>query len=212
VAPDAVLLANWAFAYECVNDSEHALEKLEQSAAQLPRSSTYINMARHQTKLNREQEAIHSLTKAIELDSGLDPNLDAAYMMRARLLLRQGDSSGAARDYSRAILRGHIDTPVEGAIISGKVAAGGWALSKASAIAEISIYLDNQPLTQATIGIARPDVAKAFPAEGGAPASGWSAILDTTGTPPGQHALIARAKLQDGTFLDLGSIKVVVSR
>ncbi len=206
--PDAALLAHWSFAYECVNEPDHALEKLEQSAAKLPGAWTYINMARQQIKLNRAPDAIQSLNQALKLD----PALESAYLMRAELFSSQGDYSAAARDYSRALLMGHIDAPADGAIVSGNVLAAGWALSKASPIAEISIYMDSHRLTQGTIGIARPDVARAFPTQRGAPTSGWHAIFDTTGTPAGPHALIVRAKLQDGTFLDVCSTRIVVSK
>ena len=206
--PDATLLANWSVAYECVNEPEHALELLRQSAATLPWPSTYVNMARHQAKLNRVPDAIQSLGKAIELD----PTLESAYLLRADLYLRQGDSLAAAKDYGHALLKGHIDVPLEGANLSGKALAGGWTISKASPIAEIWIYMDARPLTKAILGVARPDVAKVFPTESWAPTSGWNAIFDTAGTPPGQHTLTVRAKLQDGTFLDASSVKIEVSK
>jgi hypothetical protein len=90
--------------------------------------------------------------------------------------------------------------------------AGGWTISKASAIAEIWIYMDTRPLTKAILGVPRPDVAKVFPTESWAPTSGWNAIFDTAGTPPGPHTLTVRAKLQDGTFLDVSSVKIEVSK
>lgn len=205
---DGSALANWAIAYDCVNEPEHALERLRQSAEKLPWPSTYMNMAQHQAKLDRVQDAIQSASQAMKLD----PSQESAYTLRAQLYLRAGDSAAADRDYGHVLLEGHIDKPLEGATISGKVMAGGWALSKASVISEIMIYLDERPVAQATIGGARPDVAKALPEESGAPTSGWNVIFDTAGTPAGQHLLSARARLLDGTFLEASSIKVIVSK
>jgi len=210
VTIDAALLSHWSFAYECVNEPEHALEKLQQSVVQKPLPTTYINMARHQIRLNRAQDAIQSLTRSIELD----PAIESAYLMRAGIFERLGDSSSAARDYSRARhpIMGHLDAPVDGALTSGTVLVGGWVISKASPVAEVSIYMDDQPLMRGTIGIARPDVARAYATEAGAANSGWHAVVDTTNTPAGQHLLLARAKLQDGAFVDVGSAKIVVAK
>jgi tetratricopeptide (TPR) repeat protein len=205
---DGSALANWAIAYDCVNEPENALERLEQSAEKLPWPSTYINLARHQAKLNRLQDAIQSVNEALKLD----PSLESAYALRAQIYFRQGDSSAAARDYARVLLKGYIDRPREGATISGKVVAGGWALAKTSAISEISIYMDDRRLVQATMGGARPDIAKLYPTQLGAENSGWNALFDTAGTPAGQHLLSIRAKLQDGTFLEVCSNRVVVSK
>jgi tetratricopeptide (TPR) repeat protein len=206
--PDGAALANWAIAYDCVNEPEHALERLKRSAQKLPWPSTYINMARHQAKLNRVTDAIQSVNQAIKLD----PTQESAYTLRAELYLRQGNSIAAAHDYAHVLLRGQIDNPPDGAMISGKVVAGGWAISKASPISEISIYMDDRPLAQAILGGARPDVARDYPTALGAAFSGWNVIFDTAGTPAGPHSLSIRAKLQDGTFLEVCSNKIVISK
>jgi tetratricopeptide (TPR) repeat protein len=205
---DGALLANWAIAYDCVNEPDNALKRLKQSAQKLPWPSTYMNMARHQLKLSRLNDAIQSVDEALKLD----PTLEAAYSLRAELFLRQGDSASAARDYARVLLKGHIDNPREGAAISGKAVAGGWAVSKSSAISEVWIYIDNRPLAQAVLGGARPDVAKALPEQFGAATSGWNAIFDTTQTSAGEHSLDVRVRLLDGTFLVLSSMKIMVSK
>jgi len=99
IAPDAALLSNWSFAYECVNEPEHALEKLQQSAAQIPRPSIYVNMARQQIRLHRAQDAVQSLNRALELD----PSLESAYVMRAGILEGEGNLVAASRDYEAAL-------------------------------------------------------------------------------------------------------------
>ncbi len=97
--PDATLLSHWSFAYECVNDHAHALEKLQQSVALLPWPSTYINMARHQLALDRTEDAVQSLDLALKLD----PRLELAYTMRAAILEREGNLLAAAQDYRQAL-------------------------------------------------------------------------------------------------------------
>jgi protein O-mannosyl-transferase len=99
ISPDAALLANWSFAYECVNEPEHALEKLEQSAAMTPWPSTFFNMARQQITLHRTQDAVQSLNRALELD----PSLESAYAMRAGILEGEGNFAAASRDYEAAL-------------------------------------------------------------------------------------------------------------
>jgi tetratricopeptide (TPR) repeat protein len=90
--PDATLLSHWSFAYECVGEPGHALEKLEQSAALTPWPSTYLNMASHQLTLNQPGDALQSLSRALDLD----PHLESAYLMRAGIFERQGDVLAAA--------------------------------------------------------------------------------------------------------------------
>jgi tetratricopeptide (TPR) repeat protein len=206
--PDAALLVHWSFAYECVNEPQHALEKLEQSVAKFPWPSSYVNMAREQIKLNRIQDAVQSLTRALELD----PALESAYIMRAELLQRQGDYKGARRDYSHVLLNGNIDAPSDGAKVSGKVLTAGWAFSKGSPIVEMSIYVDNDFLAQASMKVGRPDVAKAFPEAREALESGWQAVVDTSVISAGQHTFTVSAKLLDGSLLEVGSISIVVSK
>jgi Flp pilus assembly protein TadD len=100
IVPDASLLSHWSFAYECINEPEHALEKLKESAALQPWPSTYLNMARHEVTLHRMQDALQSLNRALELD----PALESAYAMRAGILEAAGDNVGASQDY-QAVLR-----------------------------------------------------------------------------------------------------------
>jgi len=99
IQPDAALLSHWSFAYECVDDPAHALEKLQESAKLLPWPSTYFNIARHQLTLNRLQDAIDALGRALQLN----PKLESAYLMRASILEREGDLVAAAEDYREAL-------------------------------------------------------------------------------------------------------------
>jgi hypothetical protein len=179
----------------------------EESSVKYPWPSTYVNMARQGIELNRTQDAIRSLTRALELD----PSSKSVYTMRSRIFQRQEDYAAAVRDYGHAFLTGHIDVPSEGARVSGRVLAGGWAFSNASPIVNVSVSVDDQAAAPATIDISRPDVAKAFPTESAPSNSGWHTILDTSRTPVGEHELVARARLQNGLLLELGSVKIVVA-
>jgi hypothetical protein len=96
---DPQLLGHWAVAYECVHEPEHALEKLEQAALLSPTALIYLQIARNQLALNRAQDALGSLNRALELDATLEP----AYIERGELRERQGDRSGAAMDYARVL-------------------------------------------------------------------------------------------------------------
>jgi len=96
---DPQLLEHWAYAYDCVNEPEHALEKLEQAASLKPSALTYLHIARDQLALNRAQDALGSLNRALELDA----TLETAYIQRGILRERQGDRLGAAMDYWRVL-------------------------------------------------------------------------------------------------------------
>jgi len=56
-------------------------------------------MARHQLTLNRLQDAIQSLSRALTLD----PRFEPAYLMRAGIFEGEGDFLAAARDYEQAL-------------------------------------------------------------------------------------------------------------
>jgi pentatricopeptide repeat protein len=94
---DSGLLVHWAFAYECVVDHERAIDKLEQAAAQSPNVITYLNIARNQLALSRDQDAIQTLNHALELD----PNSQSVRFMLGKIYEHQGHLT-APRDYRRS--------------------------------------------------------------------------------------------------------------
>lgn len=96
---DPTGLGHWAIAYECVHEPEHALAKLKQAVAFLPSALTYVQIARNQLALMREQDALQSLNRALELD----PALESAYVLRGEVYERQGKPSTAVRDYMQAL-------------------------------------------------------------------------------------------------------------
>jgi protein O-mannosyl-transferase len=97
---DPALLGHWAIAYECVNEPEHALQKLELAAAQSPSGYTYVEIAKNQLSLERETDAIQSLSEALKLD----PGVESAYVLRGEINQRHGNLATAVRDYQRALV------------------------------------------------------------------------------------------------------------
>jgi hypothetical protein len=84
-----------------------------------------------------------------------------------------------------------VDTPVAGAPVSGSsVNVAGWAFDNV-AVQAVHVYVDGILAGTATLGIARPDVAAAFPNL--APVDcGWSFSFDSTRIASGNHALTVR--------------------
>ncbi|HET6317663.1 MAG TPA: cellulase family glycosylhydrolase, partial [Chloroflexota bacterium] len=92
--------------------------------------------------------------------------------------------------------RGSIDSPVEGASVSGSVTVSGWAADLAatttSGVDGVQIFVDGAFAGDAVYGRSRPDIAAGF----GMPNlinSGFLFMLDTRTVGGGSHAIEARA-------------------
>jgi hypothetical protein len=85
-----------------------------------------------------------------------------------------------------------LDVPAANDTISGPNASlAGWAFGNLPLTA-VTVYVDGSLKGSATLGMARPDVAAAYPHL--APAdSGWSYALDTTGLTNGPHSIVIHA-------------------
>jgi SAM-dependent methyltransferase len=70
------------------------------------------------------------------------------------------------------------DEPAEGATVTRGTVVNGWAYSPAG-IREVSVWLDGQRVSQAELGIGRPDVAEARPEWSGAERSGFRYHFET---------------------------------
>ena len=83
---------------------------------------------------------------------------------------------------------GVMDVPASNAALSGTTSAvTGWAVGD-NAIASVKVYVDGTIMGNAALGVARPDVAAAYPAI--APVnSGWQYSLDTTTMANGTHTV-----------------------
>lgn len=94
----------------------------------------------------------------------------------------------------------YIDNPVNNSTISNKnsFAINGWAVNS-SGIKEVKIYVQDNFVGNATIGISRPDVKKVYPDYINADKSGYEYILNTAAIPEGTKAIKVQAIGNDGT-------------
>jgi hypothetical protein len=106
---------------------------------------------------------------------------------------------------------GFVDNPQPGQALRGTAQLGGWALAEGG-IQEVAIYLDRNFVIFATLGGARPDVAKAYPSLPGSESAGWNVILNTAAIPAGTHELTVQAHSKDGACRDLGTVAVSIVR
>lgn len=77
-----------------------------------------------------------------------------------------------------------VDTPKYGAVVSGVIGVGGWALDP-SGVAKVDIMAGGRKVYSATTGLSRPDVDKVFPGYPGGAKSGFTWQVDTTVFPNG---------------------------
>jgi pro-kumamolisin-like protein/subtilase family protein len=87
-----------------------------------------------------------------------------------------------------------IDTPsTQNAGLSGYAGLGGWAISPAVPISNITVAIDGVLYGNATYGGARPDVCRSHSGALNCPDVGWNFGLDTTRLINGTHALTVSA-------------------
>jgi len=104
---------------------------------------------------------------------------------------------------------GCIDTPKPGDQAIGEVRLAGWALCD-DPIVEISVYLDRQFAVLGSLYGSRPDVRDAFPKYRFGETSGWSASVDLTGLPGGEHELTVLALTSAGASSSVGAVRVTI--
>ncbi|MEX2260752.1 MAG: tetratricopeptide repeat protein [Bryobacteraceae bacterium] len=97
--PDARLLVDWALAYDCLDQPDLALAKLNE-AAKLERAVwVYANLGMIHAKQNQRDEAFAALKTAVEID----PNFDMTYVYLGHLHFMANDFRQAAAEYRRAV-------------------------------------------------------------------------------------------------------------
>ena len=106
---------------------------------------------------------------------------------------------------------GAIDVPPLGhmAVLKDKAEFFGWGFAEGG-LREVNLYVDGRYLATATLGIARPDVAKVFPQASGT--SGWHVVAGTTGISAGRHEFIIQGVAKTGAVRDFGVIHAEVRR
>jgi hypothetical protein len=96
-----------------------------------------------------------------------------------------------------------VESPAQGAVVSGSVIVSGWAIDNASvpgtAISSVLIKVDGVTAGAATYGIARGDVCASYPGRPGCPNVGFSYALNTNTLPPGSHVITAVATDSDAS-------------
>jgi len=116
--------------------------------------------------------------------------------------------TGCRSDSSRQALPfGVTDEPRSGEALRGTVEVRGWALSEGG-IRQVIVYVDRNYAVTATLGISRPDVAKAFPTFSHGADAGWTASLDTGKFRAGTNELVVQCTANNGATRDLGDINV----
>ena len=108
-----------------------------------------------------------------------------------------------------------IDTPANGAQVSGVVTVSGWAIDNATgsgtAISAVQVKVDGAPVGTAAYGIARPDVCAAYPGRPGCPNVGYTYQLNTAPLAPGSHTLTVTAMDSDA-ITDIGSASMSITK
>jgi hypothetical protein len=109
----------------------------------------------------------------------------------------------------------YIDSPASGAVVSGVVMVGGWALDNTTTIGTpisvVQVKVDGVVVGTATYGISRPDACAAYPGRPGCPNVGFTYSLDTTPLSPGSHLLTVSATDRDASP-DSGSWSIQIQR
>ncbi len=104
--PDYRLLVDWALAYDCANQPEEALAKLQEAARLESTAHVYSLIGMMQAKLGRHRQALAALQKAAEIN----PRFAVTYFYRGNVYTTLGEYEQAAREYRRALeLRPDLD-------------------------------------------------------------------------------------------------------
>jgi len=107
----------------------------------------------------------------------------------------------------------HIDSPAQGATISGTVTVSGWAINNdtmaGTPIGSVHVLVDRTAVGTATYGVSRPDVCAAYPGRPSCPNVGYTYSLNTATLTPGSHTLTVTAT-DSASPPDTGSASVTV--
>jgi protein O-mannosyl-transferase len=93
------LLLDWALAYDCAGNSQQALAKFQQAAAQHPNGYTYSQVGMEYGKIGKYPEALDALTTA----QRLDPGFAMTYDYLGNIHAAQGNQAQAVEDYKRVL-------------------------------------------------------------------------------------------------------------
>ena len=97
--PTYDLLLDWALAYDCAGNSQQAIAKLQQAAAQHPGGHVYSQIGMEYGKIGKYPEALEALTTA----QRLDPGFAMTYYYLGNIHAIQGNPAQAREDYQRVL-------------------------------------------------------------------------------------------------------------
>jgi protein O-mannosyl-transferase len=98
-APDYDLLVDWGLAYDCLNQPEAALAKLQQAAALEKTAHVYSQIGMIYGKHAQYSQAMEALATAEKID----PNFATTFVYKGLVHLATNDPEAALRDYQRAL-------------------------------------------------------------------------------------------------------------
>jgi tetratricopeptide (TPR) repeat protein len=96
---DADLLLDWGLALDCLNQSDKALYKLEQSAVMHPTAHVFSQIGMVNAKLERWSDALTALAEA----QRLDPGFPDTYVYLGKIHVKTNQWANAYQDYQRAL-------------------------------------------------------------------------------------------------------------
>ena len=97
--PRQDLLLDWALAYDCAGNTQEAVAKLQQAAAQRPSAHVYSQIGMEFGKMGKYPEAMAALEKAQELN----PDFAMTYFYLGNIHSIQGNPAQAIADYQHVL-------------------------------------------------------------------------------------------------------------
>jgi hypothetical protein len=107
---------------------------------------------------------------------------------------------------------GWVDTPQDGARLSGSLAVSGWVINEGLGVDRVEVQLNGVTIGSADYGQPRPDVVAAMYAEDdpNAPMLGFTLALDSATLPAGRARLRIKTTGKSGEVQYFGDRTVVL--
>jgi predicted SAM-dependent methyltransferase len=151
---------------------------------------------------NREEESLYvEATKPVEPHAQVPASYNRPMAKRATKIVDVSHSA-EANDHVKGRLRAAPHD--QGLTITG------WVFGHKSRAAEVEVLAGGEIVGRAPVDMKRPDIAKAFKENPQAETSGFRLILAPDGE--GESELVARAVLEDGTRVPIGTVRAKTSR
>jgi tetratricopeptide (TPR) repeat protein len=93
------LLLDWSLAYDCAGNSQQAIAKLQQAAAQHPSAHVYSQIGKEYGKIGKYPEALEALATAQKLN----PTFAMTYYYLGNIHAIQGNAAQARADYQQVL-------------------------------------------------------------------------------------------------------------